>query len=101
MKKKRKPIVAVVGRPNVGKSTLINQISGDHVFVVEETCSGSGISESIAMCLQGSGVSSKVHALDLGRDFVPHGHISCLYHQTGLDCESIADYVYEVLQHEN
>ena len=80
---------------------LTDLIRGKHVFVVEEACSGSGISEAITMGLQSNGLSSNVHALDLGKDFVPHGHISCLYHQTGLDCESIADYMYEVLHHEN
>jgi len=80
---------------------LSNLICGNHVFVVEEACSGSGISEAIAMCLQKKNLSCKVHALDLGKDFVPHGHINCLYRKVGIDGDSIAGYVSEVLVHEN
>ena len=80
---------------------LADLICGKHVFVIEETASKSGINETISMGLQNRDVPCKVHCLDLGRDFVPHGSTNSLYQKTGLDHESIAAYISEVLAHED
>lgn len=80
---------------------LAREVQGDHVFVIEEVSSGSGISGEIARCLRQQGLRCQVHAIDLGTDFVPHGDMRSLYTMTGLDNGCIAKYVREVLKRED
>jgi len=80
---------------------LASEIRGKHVFVVEEVCHGSGISDEIACCLRRQGLDCMVHPIDLGSGFIPQGSLDELRRSTGLDFQGIANYVREVLGHEN
>lgn len=63
------------------------------VVVVEETAANSGIHQSLAYELP----NNRVYGIDLGQSYVPHGAVGKLYKHCGLDAESIANYVQEVL----
>ncbi len=65
--------------------------------VIEETASGSGIRESLGWTLEEILPECKIHGIDLGGDFVPHGSLKELYRRCGLDSDSIAAYVRKVL----
>ena len=66
------------------------------VIVVEEAAAGSGVKERIGWALPGE----KLFGIDLGGSFVPHGDMASLLRLCGLDCESIAKFAREVMQHE-
>ena len=67
------------------------------VVVVEEAAGGCGIKEEISWLLK----DQKVYGIDLGHQYVTHGAMSDLYHHYGLDAESIARFVQEVVHLEN
>ena len=74
---------------------LKDHISGP-VVVIEEAAERSGVKEAICWSLPGV----RVHGIDLGGDFVPHGDQNSLYKFTGLDAGSITKFVIEVVHNE-
>ncbi len=70
-------------------------------IVVEEACTGSGISEAVAWTLAERIPGCRVDRLDLGDQFVTHGTVTELQRIHGLDPQSIANFTREVLNHEN
>ena len=71
------------------------------IFVLEETCTGSGICQELAYYLQKMDKHSSVRGIDLGSHFVSHGDIASLHKVLGLDGISVANTIQEVLSHEN
>ena len=94
-------MIRLLSTTHISAKALAEQITGGHVFVVEETQKGSGIKERLAWALQQEKPGLKFHGLDLGPEFVPHGDLRSLYRQAGLDNGSIANHIREVLSHED
>ena len=67
------------------------------VVIIEETCCGSGIRQSLALNLMKQCPGCQVEGLDLGRKFVPHGAVDKLYESCGLNAQAIADFTKELL----
>ena len=72
-----------------------------YVVVLEETCTGSGIAQDLAWALSRLDPSCRVDGIDLGANYVTHGATDILYKQLGLDAESVANRIREVLSDEN
>ena len=71
------------------------------VVIVEETAANAGIGPMLAQELQKAERKQKVSLMNLGDSFVTHGSLQELYLHRGLDAESIAQRVTEVLANEN
>ena len=93
-------VVRLLSANRFDAKALAEAVSGGHVVVIEEACEGSGVKERLAWALREQGVTAKVHGIDLGPDFSPHGDQGSLYRQAGLDHGSIANFVREVCGNE-
>ena len=81
---------------------IANKINScKNVFVLEEVCTGSGIAKDIAYYLQLNKHCCNLHAIDLGEGYVTHGSMDALYSYYGLDADSIANKIREVLDRES
>lgn len=81
---------------------IVMQLSKNrHIVIVEEACTGSGISQALAWELKKSVPDCRVDAIDLGKEYVTHGSMNSLYDHCGLNPEAIAAFVQEVQGVEN
>ena len=81
---------------------LVSALTGlKHIVIVEETCEGSGIYDAIAWQLQDRLPGCGFTHIDLGNQYVTHGSVDTLYRHHGLDPDSIANHIQEVLSVEN
>ena len=71
------------------------------VVIVEEVASNSGIGAALSAQLQKSLANLRVEVIDLGGQYVTHGALSMLRSKLGMDGQSIANKVREVMFHEN
>ena len=77
---------------------ILKKMSDNHtVIILEEICGGSGIREALAWELHALDPACRFYGIDLGKRFVPHGSLKELHRHCGLDDQSIANYVKEVL----
>jgi len=73
---------------------------GAEVVIVEEAASAAGIMEALAWQIREKRPEIRISGMNLGEHFIPHGDMKSLYQLVGLDGESIANFVREVLSHE-
>ena len=81
--------------PVDGIKSLLDEFS--HILVVEEVAAEASIHDAIARIYP----EKQVNFLNLGNAYVPHGDMASLYKHYGLDGQSIAESILEVLKIEN
>lgn len=71
-----------------------------NVVILEETQQSCGIGAPLGSLLMQRLPDIKMDCIDLCDSFVPHGTVGQLYKQYGMDADSIADHIQEVLRNE-
>jgi 1-deoxy-D-xylulose-5-phosphate synthase len=90
-------VIRLTKLSDISLSALESALSGiENVVIMEEACGG--ICDTLSRKLQ---TICKVSCVDLGKNFVTHGSVPQLQKQYGLDPESMAQKVREVLKNEN
>ena len=82
----------------VNAQEVISKSAGKRILVIEEVSGGCGIAAELAIQIEEIDTEFTVYGKDLGPDFVPHGSLDKLYAHCGLDANSIAEYIREVLK---
>ena len=77
---------------------IASQISGNTLVILEEVSGGTGIAGELALTIGQVKPNIRVFSRDLGNRFVPHGSVNELYRHCGVDAESVAKYIQEVLR---
>ena len=86
---------------NLPLDELKQNLGAGPVVILEEACTGSGIREALAWELKQAGINNEIYGIDLGNRYVTHGDLKNLYACYGLDGQSVAEFVQEVLHNEN
>ena len=71
------------------------------LIITEEVFSGAGIAQQVSHGLREALPGCAVHCMDLGNEYVTHGSVAELYRKHGLDAQSMANTMEEVLKVEN
>ena len=77
-----------------------NMAPGKPVVIMEETQANCGVGEALAYEIR-QRMNVPVSTINLGKQYVTHGNINQLYAHYGLDGQSVANFVQEVLSDEN
>ena len=72
-----------------------------HLLIPEEAAAGAGIGEALSHSLRALLPECAVHCVNLGTEYVTHGSVTQLYETLGLDPQSLANTMQEVLKVEN
>lgn len=71
---------------------IIRALKGQkRILILEETASHSGIHQELLWKIRREVPGAQVDCIDLGGEYVTHGAVDRLYHQRGLDPQSVAN----------